>query len=256
MNIAIKNSSLNESTIIWAITCSILLHILFFVVVPNFKFDVAKKIPDRLTVEIVNPKPPEPLAEPKIAPEPPKPVEKIKPAPEPIIPLQKKELKPEPTPVQNIKPEPTQVERLPLEPPAPPSVITAAPKVDAQPTITAPLTPPLSPQDVPKKIERSQDDINAALGQYSSTLGRAIAKHKSYPKIAQMRGWEGDCLLDLKLDGNGNVLSASVKESSGHEALDNQALEMVRKASPFPAPPEVLRDRSFNLTVPVSFKLE
>ena len=256
MTIAIKNSSLNESALIWAVTCSILLHIVFFAVVPNFKFDVTKKIPDRLTVEIVNPKPPEPLAEPKIAPEPPKPVEKIKPAPEPIIPLQKKELNPEPTPVQNIKPEPTQVERLPLEPPAPPSVITAAPKVDAQPTITAPLTPPLSPQDVPKKIERSQDDINAALGQYSSTLGRAIAKHKSYPKIAQMRGWEGDCLLDLKLDGNGNVLSASVKESSGHEALDNQALEMVRKASPFPAPPEVLRDRSFNLTVPVSFKLE
>ncbi len=71
-----------------------------------------------------------------------------------------------------------------------------------------------------------------------------------------MRGWQGECLLDLKLDGNGNVLSASVKESSGHEALDNQALEMVRKASPFPAPPEVLRGRSFNITVPVSFKLE
>ena len=242
MDIAIKNPSINESTIIWAVTCSILLHILFFVVVPNFKFDVTKKIPDQLTVEIVNPKPPEPVA----LPEPPKPVEQIKPAPEPIKPLPKKELKPEPTPVQNIKPEPTQA-----EPPPPPSVITAAPKVDAPPTITAP--PPPEP---PKKIEPSQDDINAALGQYSSTLGRAIAKHKSYPKIAQMRGWQGDCLLDLKLDGNGNVLSASVKETSGHEVLDNQALEMARKAAPFPAPPDVLRDRSFNITVPVSFKLE
>ena len=242
MDIAIKNPSINESTITWAVTCSILLHILFFVVVPNFKFDVTKKIPDQLTVEIVNPKPPEPVA----LPEPPKPVEQIKPAPEPIKPLPKKELKPEPTPVQNIKPEPTQA-----EPPPPPSVITAAPKVDAPPTITAP--PPPEP---PKKIEPSQDVINAALGQYSSTLGRAIAKHKSYPKIAQMRGWQGDCLLDLKLDGNGNVLSASVKETSGHEVLDNQALEMARKAAPFPAPPDVLRGRSFNITVPVSFKLE
>ena len=260
MNIAIKNSSLNESALIWAVTYSILLHIVFFAVMPNFKFDVTKKPPVRLTVEIVNPKSPEPVAEPKIepeiAPEPPKPVEKIVPAPEPIKHLPKKELKLEPTLVQNIKPEPTQAERLPLEPPAPPSVITAAPKVDAPPTITVPLTPPLSPQDVPKKIEVSQDDINAALGQYSGTLGRAIAKHKSYPKIAQMRGWQGDCLLDLKLDGSGHVISVSVKESSGHEVLDNQALEMARKAAPFPAPPEVLRDRSFNLTVPVSFKLE
>lgn len=237
MDIAIKNPSINESTITWAVTCSILLHILFFVVVPNFKFDVTKKIPDQLTVEIVNPKPPEPTA----LPEPPKPVKQIKPTPEPIKPLPKKEFKPESIPVQNIKP----------EPPPPPSIITAAPKVDAPPTITVP--PPPEP---PKKIEPSQDDINAALGQYSSTLGRAIAKHKSYPKIAQMRGWQGDCLLDLKLDGNGNVLSASVKETSGHEVLDNQALEMARKAAPFPAPPDVLRDRSFNITVPVSFKLE
>ena len=245
MNITIKNSSLNESTIIWAVTCSILLHILFFVVVPNFKFDVTKKIPEPLTVEIVNPKPPEAV----VIPEPPKPVEKIKPAPERIKPLPKKELKPEPTPVQNIRPEP---EPTQAKPPSPPSVITAAPKVDAPPIITAPPPPP----EPPKKIEPSQDDINAALGQYGSTLGRAIAKHKQYPKIAQMRGWQGDCLLDLKLDGSGNVLSASVKESSGHEALDNQALEMARKAAPFPAPPDVLRDRSFNLTVPVSFKLE
>ena len=60
----------------------------------------------------------------------------------------------------------------------------------------------------------------------------------------------------FELDGSGNVLSANVKEGSGFEALDKQALEMVRKASPFPAPPEALRERSFNITVPVSFKLE
>jgi protein TonB len=240
LDISIKNSSINESTLIWAVVCSILLHIMFFVVVPNFKFDVTKKIPDQLTVEIMQPKPPEPV----VIPEPPKPVEPIKPQPEQIKPAPKKELKPEPKPIET-RPEPVQA-----EPPPPPTVITAAPKVDAPPVITVP------PPEPPKKIEPDEDDINAAKSQYGNTLGRAIAKHKQYPKIAAMRGWQGDCLLDLKLDGNGNVLSASVKESSGYEALDNQALEMVRKASPFPAPPEALRGRSFNITVPVSFKLE
>lgn len=232
---------MNESTLIWAVVCSILLHILFFVVVPNFKFDAIKKIPDQLTVEIMQPKPPEPV----VIPEPPAPIEQAK--PEPIKPLPKKIPKPEPAPIKEVSPEPLQT-----EPPPPPTVITAAPKVDAPPVITVPPPPP----EPPKKIEPNEDDINVALGQYGNTLGRAIAKHKQYPKIAAMRGWQGECLLDLKLDGNGNVLSASVKESSGHEALDNQALEMVRKASPFPAPPEVLRGRSFNITVPVSFKLE
>ena len=211
--------------------------------VPNFKLDVAKKIPDVLKVEIVQPKKPEPV----VIPEPPKPIEPIKPQPEQIKSLPKKEPKLEPKPIET-KSEPVQ-----NEPPPPPAVITATPKVDAPPTeIKVPPPPP----EPPKKIEPSEDDISAALGQYGGTLGRAIAKHKQYPKIAAMRGWQGDVILDLKLDGNGNVLSASVKESSGHEALDNQALEMARKAAPFPTPPEALRGRSFNITVPVSFKLE
>jgi protein TonB len=241
LDISIKNSNINESTLIWAVICSILLHILFFVVVPNFKFDAIKKIPDQLTVEITQPKPPEPV----VIPEPPAPVEQVK--PEPIKPLPKKIPKPEPLPIKELSPEPVQHES-----PPPPTVITATPKVDVPPVVTVPPPPP----EPPKKIEPNEVDINAALGQYGNTLGRAIAKYKQYPKIAAMRGWQGECLLDLKLDGSGNVLSASVKESSGHEALDNQALEMVRKASPFPAPPEVLRGRSFNITVPVSFKLE
>lgn len=248
LDISIKHyntdTQFNQSTIIWAIICSILLHVLFFVVVPNIQFDAIKKTPEVLTVEIVQPKMPE--TAPVIAPEPPKPVEQVKPLPEPIKPLPKKEVTIEPKPVEN-KPTPAQT-----EPPAPPAVITASPKVDTPSELKVPPPPP----NPPKKIEHNEDDVNAALSQYNSTLGRAIAKHKQYPKIAQMRGWQGDVLLDLKLDGSGNVLSANVKEGSGFEALDKQALEMVRKASPFPAPPEALRDRSFNITVPVSFKLE
>ncbi len=207
-------------------------------VIPNFKFDAIKKMPDELTIEIVQPK----KLESVVVPSPPKPVEEIKPVP--IKPLQKKELTTVPKPIET-GPEPAHT-----EPPPPPAVIAAAPKVDTPPVITAP------PPEPPKKIEPTEEDISAALGQYGGILGRAIAKHKQYPKIAQMRGWQGDCMLDLKIDSGGNVLSANVKESSGHEALDNQALEMVRKAAPFPTPPEALRGRNFNISVPVSFKLE
>jgi periplasmic protein TonB len=239
VDIAVKNTPLNESTLIWAVICSILLHILFFVVMPNFKFDAVRKIPDQLTVEIMQPKPLEPV----LIPEPPAPIEQAK--PEPIKPLPKKISKPEPAPIKEAN-----SERVQTEAPPPPAVITATPKVEVPPVITAP------PPELPKKLEPSEDDINVALGQYGGTLGRAVAKHKQYPKIAQMRGWQGDCILDLKIDSTGNVLSVSVKESSGFEVLDKQAMEMARKAAPFPAPPEALRGRSFNITVPVSFKLE
>ena len=237
MELTIKNTSINESTIIWAVIASILLHVLFAVVVPNFKFDTIKKFPDILSVELQKPTP-------VVIPEPPKsePVKEVI-EPKPLAkPITKKVEAPSPIKQEVTPPQPVE---------APPKVIAVEPKVDATPAIVvpAPLEPPKPPEPAPA-------DVDKALGEYGGLLGRAIAKHKSYPKIAQMRGWEGEVLLDLKLDGNGNVLSAKVRESSGHEALDNQALEMVKKASPFPAPPEVLRSRTFNLSVPVSFKLE
>lgn len=214
------------------------------VVLPNFKFDISKDKPQPLTIEIMQPTPPAPVAmpEPVVEPEPikPEPIKKPKLITESVKPVPKKS--PEPTPIQEASPEPTAE--------SPPNVITASPKVDAPPVITAP------PPEPPKKVEPNENDLSDARAQYGSTLGRAIAKHKSYPKIAQMRGWQGECLLDLKIDSSGNVLSTNIKQSSGYESLDNQALEMVRKASPFPAPPEALRGRSFNITVPVSFKLE
>lgn len=244
MDSTIQHSNISDSTLIWAIVCSIVVHSFLAITLPNFKLDPIKEKPTELKIELVQPKPPEPVAE--VLPEPPKPIEPIKPKPEPKKPLPKKELMPEPKPIEAAA-EPVQA-----EPPPPPTVITATAEVETPPVITVPPPPP----EPPKNVGPTDDDINAALNQYGSTLGRAIAKHKQYPKIAAMRGWQGECLLDLKLDGNGKVLSSSVKESSGFEVLDNQALEMVRKASPFPAPPDVLRGRNFNIIVPVSFKLE
>jgi periplasmic protein TonB len=240
LELAIKTPSINESTIIWAIVASILLHVLFAVVVPGFKFDAIKKIPDILSVQLQKPAPPAPT----VIPEPPQP-EPVKEvvAPKPVTkPITKKVEAPSLI-KQEVTPQP------PVE--APPKVIAVEPKVDATPHEIVPAPPIEKP-----KPEPVQADVDNALGEYGGLLGRAIAKHKSYPKIAQMRGWEGEVMLDLKIDGNGNVLSAKVRDSSGHEALDNQALEMVRKASPFPAPPEALRSRTFNISVPVSFKLE
>ncbi len=250
LDAAINNANISNSTLIWAIVCSILLHALLAMALPNFKIEVTKNKPIELTIELIQPKAPETVAvvEPVQAPEPPKP-EVIE--PKPIKKIKPKELpKPVTEPIQ--KPSPI-TEAEPVTAPAEPTpnVIAVAPKVDSVPiaVVAAPV------KEVVKPVEINQFDIDNALGEYGNLLGRAIAKHKSYPRIAQMRGHQGDVLLDIKLDGSGNVLSAQVKEGSGYDSLDKQALEMVRKASPFPAPPEALRSRSFNITVPVSFKL-
>lgn len=126
----------------------------------------------------------------------------------------------------------------------------------AQPTPTEVASTP--PAETVSKISNivPQEQVTQHLESYSSLLANAIAKYKQYPKIAQMRGWQGTIIVDLEIDSKGNVMSIKVKKSSTYEVLDNEALEMIRKASPFPAPPESLRGKNFNVLVPISFKLE
>lgn len=126
----------------------------------------------------------------------------------------------------------------------------------AQPTPkeVAPAPPAESVSKIPNIVP--QEQLTQHLESYSSLLANAIAKYKQYPKIAQMRGWQGTVIADLEIDSKGTVISIKIKKSSTYEVLDNEALEMIRKASPFPAPPESLRGKNFNVLVPISFKLE
>ncbi|MFA7350001.1 MAG: energy transducer TonB [Methylotenera sp.] len=242
MNIAVHQSITHTNTLLWAIIGSLLLHGLLVLVIPDFKFDEIKT-PAILEVELVKkPEPPQPV----VPPEPVQPQPKViqpKPLPKPIT-------KPLPTPmVEKIEPvvEPT--------PAPPPDVIAVAPTAEVTPPAhTVPAPVPVKPEPTPPTI--NQTDIDDARGRYGNALWNAISKHKKYPKIAQMRGWQGEATVELLLDGSGKIKSKKIVQSSGYEALDKQALEMVEKAQPFPTPPEALRGNNFTITVPVPFKLE
>jgi len=136
------------------------------------------------------------------------------------------------------------------------------PIIDKNATSVAQLTPkevaPSTPAETISKIPNivPQEQVTQHIESYSSLLANAIAKYKQYPKIAQMRGWQGTVIADLEIDTKGAVISIKIKKSSTYEVLDNEALEMIKKASPFPAPPESLRGKNFNVLVPISFKLE
>ncbi len=249
MNLAIKNSTLNENTIIWAIVCSILLHFLFFVVVPNFKFDVIKKLPDVLKVELVQPKKPAPVAEviEPIKPEPIKP-EPIKPAqikPEPIKkiiepkPAQKiAQAKPEAAP--EAKPEPVQAE------PQVPIVIAATPKAEEKSVFVAP-----TPQPEPV----TEEDIGVAKSAYIKSVHQELKRNHRYPKMAERNGISGEVKVEIKFDKEGNVISANVVESSGNNSLDEGALATVNRSNFKQYMKKILVGHIDTIIVPIVFTL-
>jgi len=196
-----------------------------------------------LSVELRTPPPPPPPPPPEPQkPEPPK-LEPRKPVamPQPVRPLASP---PPPTPLLTATPEAPQrvdqpVVQRPVEPPPPP------PPAPAPAAAPAPIAPPPAPAI----------DDTAARASYIRGLSAAVAKQKRYPRLAQQRGWQGEVILHVVVDASGRLLDVSVERSSGFEALDREALEMVRRAAPFPFA-NGMKKEDVSMSLPVVFRLE
>ncbi|HEY3326221.1 MAG TPA: energy transducer TonB [Novimethylophilus sp.] len=226
-----------------ALLFSLGLHMVVLAVLPGMPTD-QNKTPVQLSVELQPPPNPLPPLEP------PKPPESEKPRQPPKKPLPQPKPKPFPAPLPHAETPPTLV-HAPEPQPAPPVSSAAPPSVTPPPTFSAPPLP-----EPPKPRGPSEQEIENARGNYGNLLSREFAKHKQYPRIAQIRGWQGSVKVELHIDANGGITSINISESSGFEVLDKQALEMVRKTLPLPQSPEALRDRQFTIIVPIAFRLE
>ena len=94
------------------------------------------------------------------------------------------------------------------------------------------------------------------LEQYRLALIVATRRYKRYPAIAMEKGWQGRVEVHMVIGANGMIASASIKTGSGHEILDNQALDMLKKGKTTVPIPAGLRGREFSIVVPVIFNLD
>lgn len=181
---------------------------------------------------VPEPPPAPPQAAPPTTPAPPKPLPRPKPKVERRVPA-----------------------AVPLPQPAPP-----AQQAPGEPTEPAPAAAqPAAPQPAP-----SQPSAHAAASAVADPRaganwqGRLLAhleRHKRYPTAAQGRGLRGGVVLAFALDRAGRVASAAVHTSSGHDALDQAALDMLARAQPLPPPPPEVAGDPVRLVVPVRFRL-
>ena len=95
-----------------------------------------------------------------------------------------------------------------------------------------------------------------AVPTWSSKIVAQLERYKRYPPDAQSRGEHGVAQVFFTLDRQGRVLESHVLQSSGAAALDAEALALLQRAQPFPAPPAELSGQQVNLTVPIRFNLK
>ena len=86
-------------------------------------------------------------------------------------------------------------------------------------------------------------------------LWTRVEQLKRYPRLAQMHRWEGKVVLQAVIKEDGRLQDVVVAESSGHSVLDHDAMEILRRASPFKLKHPLGRPQVV-VQVPISYRLE
>jgi protein TonB len=156
------------------------------------------------------------------------------PEPQPPKPEEKPEQKIEPQvqapdPDVTLPPEPAKQPDTPKEEPAPPVPVTTAP-------------PPPRPSA-------------AQVTTWHRQIAMKIERHKGYPAAAQARHETGVVQIAFTIDRQGKVITSRIARSSRSAALDQETIDTLRRAQPFPLPPANMPGDTFEFTVPIRFKV-
>ncbi len=141
-----------------------------------------------------------------------------------------------------------------------PTVPQAAPIV-AEPDAaeTRPLTPAedVVARAVPAPISPvTQREVLGVTAQYAGVLKGWLQRNMRYPRDAWLEGQQGTTVVQFTIDRDGAVVTSHLERGSGHKLLDSEAMQMVRRADPFPSMPPEIVGNELELRVPIVFYIK
>ena len=92
---------------------------------------------------------------------------------------------------------------------------------------------------------------SSAAASWQQSLVARFARLQRYPPKA--RGVQGVVSLAFTIDRHGNVTSSRIVKSSGSALLDAEALDLIKRAAPLPAPPPEVSDADLTFVLPIRF---
>jgi protein TonB len=166
----------------------------------------------------------------------------------------------EPTEVQTIASEPIVRASLTQENSA--SVVENQTVHHKEPAVTAveaqsqpqPLAQASAAAVVQRPSVKARPSAQADFGWLAESLWRRIEDLKRYPSLARSRRWEGRVVVEAVIRHDGEILDCQIAESSGHGVLDQDALAVLRRASPLPLKHPLGRDQ-VTILLPITYRL-
>jgi len=161
--------------------------------------------------------------------------------------MQQAEAAPEPPKVEEKQEEPV------VQPPPPQrQADVTLPKAEKEVEEPKPVPEPPAPETrAPPKSDHVGEFSQAGSNAYNALVFGHLQKFKRYPSAA--RGKVGTVVVRFMLNRAGEVTDSAVTKSSGNDVLDHEAIEILHRASPFPAFPAAKPGAQDTYIAPVSF---
>jgi periplasmic protein TonB len=83
-------------------------------------------------------------------------------------------------------------------------------------------------------------------------ISTQLINEKRFPPAA--KGQTGDARVRFTVDRKGRLLSYELVQSTGSPMLDAEAIAMVRRAAPFPPPPQQQGHERLTFILPIAFR--
>ncbi|KRQ02448.1 energy transducer TonB family protein [Bradyrhizobium sp. DASA03076] len=111
--------------------------------------------------------------------------------------------------------------------------------------------PPAPETRAPPKTEHIGQFSQASANAYNALVFGHLQRFKRYPAAAH--GASGTVTVRFELNRAGDVIESEIAKSSGNAVLDHEALDLLHRASPFPAFPAAKPGARDSYLAPVSF---
>jgi len=133
-----------------------------------------------------------------------------------------------------------------------------APEQKSQQASAAPMTtaPPPAEAKISDAAVAPAAGLSAkAQATWQKSFLAHINRYRRYPAEAQAHKMTGTVTVEFMLDRRGQLLSSRVMHSSGSAVLDEEAVDLLRRAAPLPTPPQEVPPEGIHLAVPIRFHM-
>jgi periplasmic protein TonB len=95
----------------------------------------------------------------------------------------------------------------------------------------------------------------AQIASWNRKIALQIERNKGYPAAARARRQTGIVEVAFTIDRQGRVVTSRIVRTSSFAALDQETLDTIKRAQPFPEPPPNMPGQTFDFTIPIKFNI-